>query len=389
MPTNRNTFAHNQKKEESKPMSDKIMTMNRRNFLKDMAAGVAAAGSLSCATNQTSDEAVTNQSGSAVQELGAISSVRGFIQPNDLGVTLMHEHIVWLTPGIRENWPDYFDEKACLETSDRKLNELPSRGINSIVDLTPPDGGRDIELLKKIQNMTSVNLILCTGMYYQIPLFWQFKGADEIAAAFVKDIKEGIQDSEIKASIIKLATDEVAGGLDEQNEKCLRAGARAHRATGVPISTHTGPPSIGLEQQRILRDEGVDLSRVIIGHIGDSTDTDFQKQLMDEGSIIGMDRFGIYVDKVTLTLEQRVNTIAKLCSEGYADRMILSHDHWCWHDWDFANRYPDWPLTDQNLYTHIPDDVLPALREHGVSETQIDQMLVKNPKRIFEEQGVY
>src|SRR4030042_1689308 len=95
----------------------------------------------------------------------------------------------------------------------------------------------------------------------------------------------------------------------EQNEKCLRAGSRAHRATGVPITTHTGPPVVGLEQQRIFREEGVDLSRVIIGHIGDSTDTDFQKKIMDEGSIIVMDRFGIVIKGMTPTLEQRIDTV--------------------------------------------------------------------------------
>jgi phosphotriesterase-related protein len=184
-------------------------------------------------------------------------------------------------------------------------------------------------------------------------------------------------------------TSNSGGGLNEQNEKCLRAGARAHRATGVPITTHTGPPNVGLEQQRVLREEGVDLNRVIIGHIGDTTDTDLHKKLMDEGSTIGMDRFGIYSEGLTITFEQRVDAVAKLCKEGYADRMILSHDHMCWIDWDLKNIMPGWPDRNRNLYTHISDDVLPALRERGVSEAQINQMMVKNPQRIFEVQGTY
>ena len=364
----------------------------RRSFLKDVAigtAGLAAVSSLSCRTNQTGEVIDEVNQISPNREPGTLCSMRGYIKPMDLGATLMHEHIAVLTPGIKENWPQYFNEQEFLKIADNKLNELHSRGIQSIVELTPPDLGRDIRLLKKVQDRTPMNIILCTGMYYDIPIFWRFKEVDEIADAFIKDIKEGIQGSEIKASIIKLATDESGGGLNEQNEKCLRAGARAHRATGAPITTHTGPPNVGLEQQRVLREEGVDLSRVIIGHIGDTADTDFQKQLMDEGSTIGMDRFGIYGEGAAITFEQRVDTVAKLCSEGYADRMVLSHDHMCWIDWDLKNIIPGWPDRKQNLYTHISDDVLPALRERGVSGEQIDQMMVKNPQRIFEKQGTY
>jgi len=318
-----------------------------------------------------------------------VSSVRGLIQSSDLGPTLMHEHIVWLTPGIRENWPDYFDEDACIAIAERKLNELATRGIRTIVDLTPPDAGRDIKLLKTIQALTPINIIPCTGIYGAIgavPAYWIFKEADDMAAAFIQDIHEGIQGSEIAAGIIKLATDILSGGLDEVHERCLRAGARAHRATGIPISTHTGPAPLGLDQQRVFLEEGVDLTRVIIGHVGDSTDTDLHKRLMDAGSTIGMDRFGIYY--YPEGFDDRVNSVVQLCSEGYADRMILSHDHWCWHDWDLGKIMPGWPW-EKHTYTHISDEVLPALREKGVSDEQIDQMLVENPRRIFETEGAY
>ena len=375
-------------------MSNEIQKSSptRRFFLKNVAigtAGFAAISSLSCRRSQTGEVMNESNQTSHTREPGTISSMRGYIKPSDLGSTLMHEHIAILTPGIKENWPHYFNEEEFLKIADKKLNELHSKGIQSIVELTPPDLGRNIRLLKKVQGLTPLNIILCTGIYYDIPIFWRRRDADEMADAFIKDIKEGIQGSEITASIIKLATDENGGGLDVQNEKSLRAGARAHRATGVPITTHTGPPNIGLEQQRVLREEGVDLSRVIIGHIGDTTDNDLQKRLMDEGSTIGMDRFGTYIEGATVTFEQRVDTVAKLCSEGYADRMILSHDHMCWIDWFSENDTPDGIDISQNLYTHISDDVLPALRERGVSEAQINQMMVKNPQRIFEKQGTY
>lgn len=384
----------NQNLERTNPMGSDIQKVNptRRNFVKNVgigAAGLAAANALSCGTNQTGEGMNEGNYTSRSREPGTISSIRGYIKPSDLGFTLMHEHIAILTPGIKENWPHYFNEESFLKIAFTKLTELHSRGIQSIVDLTPPDLGRDIILLKKVQALTPINIIPCTGMYYDIPIFWQTREPDEMAETFIKDIKEGIQGSEITAGIIKLATDDNEGGLNEQNEKCLRAGARAHRATGVPITTHTGPPDVGLGQQRVLREEGVDLSRVIIGHIGDTTDTDLQKKLMDEGSFIGMDRFGIYSEGITVTFEQRVDTVAKLCSEGYTDRMILSHDHMCWIDWNLKTLIPGWPDIDKNLYTHISDDVLPALRERGVTEDQINQMMMNNPQRIFEKQEPY
>ena len=283
-----------------------------------------------------------------------VSSIRGLIRSDEIGTTLMHEHIVWLTPGIRESWPDTFDEDACIKISGQKLNELASRGIRTIVDLTPPDAGRDLRILKKIQETTSINLIPCTGIYHFLPFYWIFKNADDMASFFIKDIKEGMQGTDIPASIIKLATDTLSGDLDAEHEKCLRAGARAHRATGVSITTHTGPPFVGIDQQRVFLDEGVDLTRVIMSHVGDTADTDLNKRLMDAGSTIGMDRFGLYRQ---ISFDERVDTVAQLCRDGYADRMVLSHDHWCWHDWDFANVMPNWP-PEQHSFIHISDDVL-------------------------------
>jgi phosphotriesterase-related protein len=163
----------------------------------------------------------------------------------------------------------------------------------------------------------------------------------------------------------------------------LRAVAQAHRATGAPISTHTHAASQrGLDQQRIFREEGVDLSRVIIGHSGDSTDIGYLEELIAAGSYLGMDRFGI---DTILPFEQRVAVVATLCERGHADRLVLSHDCACFIDWfderDLAARLPNWH------FLHISDDVLPALKERGVSDAQLHQMLVDNPREIFDHSG--
>ena len=312
-----------------------------------------------------------------------IDTARGPVGTADLGPTLMHEHIAIRTPGIAENWPQLWDRDACTRTAEVRLADLAQRGIRTLVDLTTADLGRDIAYLREVQARTAVNIVLCTGIYWIVPRYWWGREIDDLVRVFVQDIREGIAGTAVKAGIIKLATDR--DGITPVNEKCLRAGARAHRETGVPISTHTGPPTMGREQQRVFQEEGVDLSRVVIGHVGDTTDTAYLKELMDRGSTIGMDRFGL---ERHATFDERVATVAALCADGYADRMVLSHDASCCLDW-----IPDRAAADAALpnwrYTHISDDVLPALKRRGVTDAHIHAMLVQNPRRLFEAAGPY
>lgn len=200
---------------------------------------------------------------------------------------------------------------------------------------------------------------------------------------FVRDIQEGIADTGVKAAILKCATD--VQGVTPGVERVLRAVAQAHRRTGVPISTHThAHTERGLEQQSIFKEEGVDLTRVIIGHSGDTTDIHYLEKLISSGSYIGMDRFGI---DVLLPFEDRVNTVAKLCELGQADKMVLSQDASCFMD---ALPEASVPVILPNWhYLHIHNDVIPALKQRGVTDQQIRTMLVDNPRRIFEHQGSY
>jgi phosphotriesterase-related protein len=153
----------------------------------------------------------------------------------------------------------------------------------------------------------------------------------------------------------------------------------------VPISTHTHAPTRrGLEQQRIFAEEGVDLTRVVIGHSGDTTDLDYLEELIANGSYLGMDRFGA---DLILPFEDRVNTVAQMCERGHADRMVLSHDAACFIDWLPEELVP--VVMPNWHYQHIHHDVVPALKERGVTDEQLTTMLVDNPRTIFETQGAY
>lgn len=322
-----------------------------------------------------------------------INTMRGAVASSELGVTLMHEHIFILSPEIMQNFPEQWgNEEARIANAVARMNELKARGVDTVVDLTVIGLGRYIPRIQRIAAQTDINIIVATGVYTfnNLPLYFHYQGPgtelggpEFMVDMFVRDITQGIADTGVKAGILKCTTDKP--GVTPDIERALRATAQAHRLTGVPISTHTHAlTKRGLEQQRIFAEEGVDLSRVIIGHSGDTTDIAYLEELIANGSYIGMDRFGI---DVFLPFEQRVETVARMCERGHAEKMVLSHDAACFND----------TLPEQALpvvlpnwhYLHIHNDVIPALKSRGVTDEQLNTMMVENPRKIFETQGAY
>ena len=325
--------------------------------------------------------------------MARVETVRGPIDTSELGTTLMHEHVFVLDTEILQNYPEEWgSEDKRVADAVVRLNELKARGVDTIVDLTVIGLGRYIPRIQEIARETAINIVVATGIYtyHEAPLYFHFRGPgtvldgpELITEMFVRDITQGIADTGIKAGILKCATDEP--GVTKDVERILRATAQAHRQTGVPISTHThAGKRVGLDQQRIFREEGVDLSRVVIGHSGDSTDLKYLEELVGNGSYIGMDRFGI---DTILPFEDRVKTVAEMCRRGHAGRMVLSHDAACYNHW-----LPERPLPmilPRWHYLHIHNDVIPALKQQAVTDEQLHTMLVANPRKIFERQGAY
>ncbi|MEU2229330.1 phosphotriesterase-related protein, partial [Streptomyces sp. NPDC018347] len=162
--------------------------------------------------------------------------------------------------------------------------------------------------------------------------------------------------------------------------RVMRAVGQSQVETGVPITVHTNPHTeSGLVAQKVLAEEGADLTKVVIGHSGDTTDLDYLCALADAGSLLGMDRFGL---EPFLSFEDRVNTVVEMARRGYAEKMVLAHDASCFIDY-FPSAAREVALPNWN-YTHISDDVIPALLERGVTEDQVKAMLVDNPRRYFE-----
>jgi phosphotriesterase-related protein len=317
--------------------------------------------------------------------MSQVNTVRGPVTPDTLGSTLMHEHIFVLSPEI-EKTVEEWDEAVQQARAVSKLRELKRRGIDTLVDLTVVGLGRSIPRIAAIADQVpEINVVVATGVYTynEVPMYFHFRGPGTILGGtepmvdlFVREIHDGIGDTGVRAGILKCATDRP--GITPGVERVLRAVAQAHRLTGVPITTHTPTPPEpwGLEQQRIFREEGVDLSRVVIGHSGGTVNTDYHLALIDNGSYLGFDHFGL----PGITLEQRVDAVARLCERGHAGHIVLSHDAMCFVDW-FPRSIVD--ASETWRWTYISDEVLPAMRARGISDTDITTMLVDNPRTIL------
>lgn len=318
--------------------------------------------------------------------MATVQTVTGEIDCRQLGRVLMHEHVFVMNHEYQVNYPETWDDDERTEDAVKKLIALKGAGIDTIVDLTVLGLGRDIRRVRVVAERSPVTIIAATGFYTfaDLPTYLRVRGPGRLLGGeeplvdmFVKDITEGIAGTGIRAGILKCVTD--APGVTPDIERILRAVARAHLITGVPISTHTDAlAERGLDQQKIFAEEGVDLGAVVIGHSGDTDDLDYLQRLIDAGSYLGMDRFGL---DGFMTFEKRVATVAALVQRGYASRMVLSHDTSC-HTQNVPDDYraQNWPNWQ---FHHIVDDVVPALLDAGVTPRDIETMLVDNPREIF------
>jgi phosphotriesterase-related protein len=318
-----------------------------------------------------------------------INTVRGPVDPADLGVTLAHEHVFVLTADSQQQWglhTQEWDEEARVAQAVEKLQELVASGVRTIVDPTVDGLGRNIPRILRInEQVPDLNILVATGVYTytDVPNFFAHRGPavlpdlpEPMVELFVKDIEQGIQGTDVKAAFLKCAIDH--HGLTSGVERVLRACAQTQLQTGVPLMVHTHPGSkTGLEVQRVLAEEGVSPTNVLLAHSGDTTDADHLQQLAEAGFLLGMDRFGIDLE---MDHAARVGIVVELCRRGFASSMVLAQDAACYLDWiqpDLMQMLPDWN------YLHVQNDVVPSLLQAGVTQEQVDQMLVANPRRFF------
>ena len=311
-----------------------------------------------------------------------VNTVRGPIESKDLGFTLMHEHLANSSAGIPQVFPEFMDSGLAMNAGIRALDDAYSEGIRSYVDVTTMDLGRDMQLIESIAKDSKMNVVLATGLWLDIPrAIINGVTPDQLASSFVKEIEIGIEGTAIKAGIIKVATSEE--GVTAGNELVLRAASRAAIQTGVPISTHTAAiEKVGNDQIAIFEDEGVDLRKVYIGHSNDTDDIEYLTGLADKGCTVGLDRYpGGF--RSGLDWEERTAVVAKLVELGYQNKITLSHDF----PITFM-RLPDQELARQQQNPEgvcfINRTVLPRLRQLGVRDSAIEEMMIDVPRNLFD-----
>lgn len=315
-----------------------------------------------------------------------VNSVFGPVSTDSLGTTLMHEHVAIFEWSMRMSFGNrWMDVDKLAEYVGGMLKDARENyGIRTMVEGSVPNIGRDVGLMKRIADISGVNIIVSSGMYYGDEIFLRGKPAEAIESLLLYECSNGIQDTGIKPGILKCATD--ADGITPTNHMLLTAISRVQKKTGLPMFAHTcAALQVGLEQQALFEYNGVDLSRVIIGHCGDTNDLDYLEALLNKGCYIGMDRFGI--GNGFNSLENRVETVYELCRRGWIDRLVLSQDccpfvDWGQLDWSMVE-CEEHPMKEFN-YTYMHRKAFPLLLEKGLRESDIEHMMVDNPKRFFE-----
>jgi len=304
-------------------------------------------------------------------------TVRGAIDPSELGVTLPHEHTQIALWHIANRW-DYWqltrDEPVILE----ELAAFRNAGGGTLVDLTLVGVGRDPGWLRTLSERSGLNLVMGCGWYrtayYPPEALIDRRSTDDLATELILEITQGVGDTGIRPGIIgEIGTDKP--WLTGQEERVHRAAARAAKATGLAITTHAVLSDVGRAQLRVFEEEGVDPARVVIGHADSYPHLDHYLSIVETGASVEFDFLGMSFSAVERLGEGRViDLLLELLSRGHAERLLLSQD--VCHD-SQLRRY------EGHGYTYLAETFLPRLRARGVTDAEIRTLTVDNPRRLL------
>ena len=316
-----------------------------------------------------------------------VQTVTGTVATDKLGSVLMHEHIYSSSMGVALSYPQLYKE-GTEEKIEKDLKEMKANGIETVVDATPVGLGRDVRGLKRASQKTGVNIIATTGWWGMEPPYAGSIPEEKWATAFADDINKGCDGTDIKAGILKAAMDKE--GPTPWNIKTHHAVGMAQIETGKKIMLHTYcPTETPRHQMRLLKEVGVDMKDVSVGHIPETTDIDFVKWIYDQGVWLGIDRMPIITlpGEYAVATETRIKFIKTMLDEGMGDRMLFSHDI----------------FSMSTLFDYQPEDILEyiggicperflfikkrvfgKLAEMGVDPEYLWNLTIENPKRFFE-----
>jgi phosphotriesterase-related protein len=322
-----------------------------------------------------------------------VQTVLGPLDTSRLGFTQSHEHVCSTSAGLWNAWPELMGGRSqFVKAAVEKLIKAKAEGLESFVDLTTIDLGRDIRLIEEVSRKSGVHITPCTGHWLDPSWSVKQRTIEELTELFIREIQVGIEGTQIKAGVIKVAND--VEGITRFGETILRAAGRASKATDTPISTHTfALDRIGEKQAAIFEQEQVNPSKVCLGHSDDTTDLQYLVGLARRGYYVGMDRLrgGPAVapgspspDRPRATLDERLGAIKYLVDQGLGNRVMLGTDVPIEMTLVTAADQASRQARNPDGIRFICRKVIPRLREMGVPERAIRLMTVENPKRYFD-----
>ncbi len=309
--------------------------------------------------------------------MATVETALGPLPAEQLGTVLSHEHVLVSMGEDNHHYPWRFDWEATRANAIRELSEAKAGGVDTLIDLTTPDLGRDVDFIRDVSRASGVHVVVATGIWRDIPRSFWTRDIDEIADIFVREIEVGIGDSGVKAGCIKVAND--VGGVSPEGERILRGAARALKRTGCPISTHHwAPEEVGRRQVEIFREERAPMDRIAIGHSADTTDVAYLEDLLRAGVYLSMDRYPGAAGRPNW--EQRNATVKALIDRGWANRLMLGHDH---APSAVVRGQPAPANNGPTRYLFVSTVAIPALIAGGVSQETIDLMMREVPRRFL------
>lgn len=303
-----------------------------------------------------------------------VMTINGWIDASKMGKTLIHEHFLVDFIGADKTNANRWDKEKVITKVLSYLLEVKALGINTIFDCTPNFLGRDVELLKLLAQKSGLQILTNTGYYgamYNkfLPQWAHTETAEQLAERWIKEFKNGIDDTKVKPGFIKIGVDS-GKTLTEIHQKLVKAAGLTHLATGLTICSHTGPAHIAFEEIEILRNIGISSSAFVWVHAQSESNKAEHTKAARMGTWVSLDGIGwgnsqAYAESIDL-----------MKSNGVLNRLLISHDSG-WYK-------PDEPdSNDFKGYTNIFKELMPMLKQKGFTDADFEQILVRNPAEAF------
>jgi phosphotriesterase-related protein len=299
-----------------------------------------------------------------------IQTVAGPVAPGELGVTLIHEHVMCDFVGADKTGPHRWKRDEVVEVMLPHLNALREAGGRTFVDCSPKYLGRDAALLKRLAEESGLHIITNTGLYKEpyLPDYALHGTAESLADDWTREAEEGIEGTGIRPGFIKIAANE--GPLNAIQQKIVRAAALTHLRTGLTIAAHTTEGRTALQELDVLERKGVAAAAFIWVHADAGTESEVRLEAARRGAWIELDA----VDPDSP--ERHVTMIQELLEAGMADQVLISQDRGWYSVGEPRGGTP-------RPYEKLLTDFVPALEKAGISRSTIDKLLQDNPRRAL------